>query len=337
MNYFGGIKMRKESIVISGTGSYVPYNVVSNKELEKTANTNCEWVENVLGIKERRILPEKYTTSDMALEASLKALEMADMIPEEIDIIIAGTITPDRIVPSLATIVQRKINAINAVAYDINAACAGFVFSLITAEQFLKSGYFNNALIIGADALSRIVDYRHRDCVFYGDGAGAVVLKKSSEKDGIISTYFCSDGQSKDIVTTYGGAAEYPISYKVLEDGKHFLKMYGKGVGQIASNIIPKAIEIALSKANMKPEELTWLIPHQPNITLLKNCAQKANISEEKVIITLDKYANTSSGNIPIALDKICREGKLKDGDRICIVAIGAGWTWGSAIIEWAI
>jgi len=327
--------MKKNSVVICGTGSYVPEHIVTNEDLEKSAPTRKEWVQSVLGIEERRRLNKGENTSDMASKAALRALDMAKMSPEEVDLIIIGTITPDRMVPSLGTIVQRKIGARNAVAFDINAACAGFVFSLICAKQFLDNSYFKNALIIGADAMSTMTDYRDRTCVFYGDAAGAVVVKKSNSENGIISTYFDSDGESKDLVTTFGGNAEYPSSYEVVDRRLHYLRMRGKEVGTTAKRIIPYAMKKALEEAAVTCDDLAYLVPHQPNQTLLEKCAEALNIPKDKVVITLDKYANASSANIPLALDKINREGRLKTGDKIGMVTIGAGWTWGAAVIQW--
>ncbi len=323
--------------VICGTGSYVPNEVLTNSDLEKSAPTNKEWVENVLGIYERRRISNGEVTSDLAAKAAEKALEMASMNAEEIDLILVATVTPDRMVPSVSTIIQRKIGAKNAAAYDINAACAGFVFAFITAEQFIKTGYFNKVLVIGADSMSTMLDYRDRGCVFFGDGAGAIVLKNSETRRGIISTYFASDGESKDHVTLFAGNAEHPISYDLIDRRKHYVRMQGKEVGLTARRIIPYAINKVLEKAQMSPHEIDYLIPHQPNITLLKTCAKEVNIPEEKVIITLDKYANASSANIPLALDHINRKDGLKDGDMLAFVTIGAGWSWGSAILEWGV
>ncbi|KXG76432.1 3-oxoacyl-ACP synthase III family protein [Thermotalea metallivorans] len=327
--------MTGKKVIISGTGSYVPDQVVTNDELEKCAPTNKAWIESVLGIKERRRMARGECTSDMAAKAAVKALEMAEMKAEDIDLIIVGTITPDRMVPSLATIVQRKIAAPKAAAFDLNAACAGFVFSLICAQQFLKNDYFQNALVIGADAMSVMTDYKDRTCAYYGDGAGAVVLKNAKSQNGILSTYFASDGQSKDMVTTFGGNAEYPPSYEVLDRRWHYLRMAGKEVGITASEVIPHAIRRAMEEAAITVDDIAYLVPHQPNLSLLKKCASVLNIPEEKVVITLDRYANASSANIPLALDKINREGKLKEGDKIVMATIGAGWTWGSAVIQW--
>ncbi len=327
--------MNKANVVICGTGSYVPDHIITNEDLEKSAPTNKEWVQSVLGIEERRRLNREESTSDMSAKAGIRALDMAKMSPEEVDLLVIGTITPDRMVPSLSTIVQRKIGARNAVAFDINAACAGFVFSMISAKQFLDNNYFKNALIIGADAMSIMTDYKDKTCVFYGDAAGAVVLKKSNSENGIISTYFGSDGESRDLVTTFGGNAEYPASYEVVDRRLHYLIMRGKEVGTTAKRIIPYAMKKALEEACITTDELQYLVPHQPNQTLLKRCAEILNIPENKVVITLDKYGNASSANIPLALDKINREGKLKDGDKIGMVTIGAGWTWGSAVVQW--
>ncbi|SKC76450.1 3-oxoacyl-ACP synthase III family protein [Maledivibacter halophilus] len=327
--------MKKSNVVICGTGSCVPDHIITNDELEKSAPTNKEWVESVLGIRERRRLKKEENPSDMAAKAALRALDNAKTSPEEIDLLIVGTITPDRKVPSQGTIIQRKIGARNAVAFDINAACAGFIFSLVCAKQFLDNGYYKNALVIGVDAMSVMTDYKDRTCVFYGDASGAVVVKKLESENGIISTYFGSDGESKDLVTTYGGSAEYPVSYDVVDKRLQYLIMRGKEVGTTAIRIIPYALRKAMEEAAITSDDLTYLVPHQPNETLLKRCSEILNIPEEKIVITLDRYGNASNANIPLALDEINRQGKLKDGDKIGMVTIGAGWTWGSAVIQW--
>ncbi|MEA4962225.1 3-oxoacyl-ACP synthase III family protein [Lutispora sp.] len=324
-----------KGVVVCGTGSYVPEEIVTNDELVKTSSIKKEWVENVLGIKERRRIVNGEITSDMAVKASIRALKISDMKPEDIDLIIVGTVTPDRMVPSMATVIQRKLKASKATAYDINAACAGFMFCMITAEQFIKNCYFKNALIIGADAMSTMIDYKDRTCVFFGDGAGAVVLRRSNRKRGLISSYFASDGESKDHVTLFAGNAEYPINYDLLDRRKNYVRMQGKEVGITARRIIPHAINIALEKAQITSNDIDYLIPHQPNISLLRECARAVSIPEEKIVITLDRYANASSANIPIALDHINMEDKLKDGNIIVFVTIGAGWTWASAVLEW--
>lgn len=324
-----------KNVVICGTGSYVPEEVVTNMDLEKSAPTNKEWVENVLGIRERRRIANGEVTSDMAAKAAEKAMEMAKLGPEDIDLIIVATVTPDRIVPSVATVIQRKIKAQKATAYDVNAACAGFMFAFITAEQFIKTGYFKNALVIGADAMSTMLDYKDRGCVFFGDGAGAVIMTASEKKKGVISTYFSSDGDSKDQVTLFAGNAEFPVNYDLLDRRKNYVVMRGKEVGQVARRVIPHALEEALNRAGLSPQEIDYLIPHQPNISLLRECAKQLDIDEKKVVITLDKYANASSANIPLALDHIHRNVGLKDGEKLAFVTIGAGWTWASAVVEW--
>lgn len=325
--------MSKIKVAVCGTGSYVPQKVVYNHDL-----ADCDklsWIESVLGIRERRRIEKGETPSDMAVKAAKKALDMAEIKPQEVDLLIAATITPDRIVPSAGTTIQRKLGACNAVAFDVNAACAGYVFSMITAEQFLLNGYFENALVIGVDALSVLTDYQDRTCVYYGDGAGATVLRRTRSNNGIISSYFKSDGQGIEHVYVEGGMAENPISKDVLDKRKHYLIMKGKEVGVTAEEVIPHAIETALKKANITSEQLKYLVPHQPNLTLLRRCAEKVNIPEEKIVITLDKYANMSSANIPVALDKINSEGLLEEGDLIAMATIGAGWTWASMILQW--
>jgi len=325
------------NVVISGTGSYLPSEIVTNKTLEESAPTSAEWVENVLGIYERRRMCSSETPSDMAYKASVEAMEMANLKPEDIDIIIVGTITPDRIVPSTGTILQRKLGATKAVAFDVNAACAGYIFSTIIAKQFLKNEYFNHALIVGVDAMSFLTDYEDRTCVFYGDGAGATILSGKKSSNGILSTYFRSDGQSNETVTVPNGMAEKPLCEDSIKERNHYLLMRGNDVGRNAIDIIPHAIEEAAKRADVDLDDIKYLIPHQPNLTLLKKCADKLNIPEEKVVITLDKYANMSSANVPIALDHAYRNGKLQDGDVLSMVTIGAGWTWASMMVKWGV
>ncbi|MCK4258987.1 MAG: ketoacyl-ACP synthase III [Halanaerobiales bacterium] len=327
----------EKSVCICGTGSYVPDTIVSNDELEKMAPTNKEWVESKLGIMSRRKVSEGETTADIAAEAGRRAIADAGLKPEDIDLIILGTITPDRFIPSAATKIQRKLGAVNSVAYDLNAACAGFLYGLITGAQYLKTEYFKNALIIGADAMSMITDYQDRTCVYYGDAAGAVVIKPSESDNGIKAMYFASDGASGESVTVRGLGSEYPISKEVLDQRWQYLEMGGKEVYEKAIETIPMCIKKAMDDANVTVDEIAYLIPHQPNRTLLEQSAEKLNIPLEKIAITLDRYANASSGNIPLALDELNRKGKLKDGDMLIMASIGAGWTWGSIAVKWGV
>ncbi|SNT01133.1 3-oxoacyl-[acyl-carrier-protein] synthase-3 [Anaerovirgula multivorans] len=324
-----------KSICICGTGSYVPERIVTNVELEETSPTNRNWIQEKLGIMSRRRVAEGEATSDMAVAAGRKAIETAGLKSEDIELIILGTITPDRLIPSAATIIQRKLGAVNAVAFDLNAACAGFVYGLITGAQFLETGHFKNALIIGADTMSMITDYEDRTCAYYGDAAGAVVIRLIESENGIKSMYFASDGRSVDSVTVKGVGSEHPLSEEVLNNRWQYLYMGGKDVYNKAREIIPMSIRKALKMANLTIDDISYVIPHQPNLTLLKECAVDVGLHLEKVAIVLDRFANSSSGNIPLAMDLLNQEGKLKDGDNILLVTIGAGWTWGSVVLKW--
>ncbi|SNT01401.1 3-oxoacyl-[acyl-carrier-protein] synthase-3 [Anaerovirgula multivorans] len=323
------------SVCIYGTGSYVPEEVVTNEQLAATAPTKPEWVETRLGIKTRRRARKDESTSDMAVEAARKALEMAKMEPEEVQLIILATVTPDRLVPSAATTVQHKLGAGNAVAFDINAACPGFIFALSTGTQFIKNGFFKNALIIGSDTLSKVNNYQHRNCVFFGDGAGAIVIKDSNSSNGVLAIDFHSDGEGTDDLTVRGCGSEWPASVEVLEQGGQFLIMDAKKVYKKAVVGMPESIKTTLNIANLTTDDITFVVPHQPNISLLKDCIKELGIPEDKLIITLDQYGNFSSGNIPLALDKINRERRLKEGDILAFTSAGAGWTWGSIIMRW--
>ncbi|MCK4258977.1 MAG: ketoacyl-ACP synthase III [Halanaerobiales bacterium] len=328
----------QKSVCICGTGSYVPKEVVTNEMLEKTApDTNAQWVETKLGIKARRRVSKDECTSDIAFEAGRKAIENAGLKPEDIELIILATVTPDRLVPSASTIVQRKLGAINAVAFDINAGCPGFIFAFSTGAQFLQTGYFKNALIIGADALSRALDYTERNCVFFADGAGAVVIKAAESENGVKGMYFGSDGEGTDDLTQKGCGSEYQATYELLESGDQYIFMDGKEVYKAASVKMPLSIEIALKRANLTVEDITHVVPHQPNISLLYDSVDKLGIPREIVKITLDRYGNFSSGNIPMALDEMNRDGELKDGDVLAFTSAGAGWCWGGMIVKWGV
>jgi 3-oxoacyl-[acyl-carrier-protein] synthase-3 len=324
--------MMDKKVGILGIGSYVPEKTLTNFDLEKIVDTSDEWIVGRTGISERRIAEDTCSTSDMAVRAAELALENANIKPEDLDLIIVATVSPDQFFPSTACIVQNKIKAVNAAAYDISAACSGFIYAMSNACQYIKSGCYKKALIIGADALSKITDWEDRNtCVLFGDGAGAFVLGEV-EEGGILSTHMGSDGTGSEYLTC-------PACFFTPEDEekrngkKHTTWMNGQEVFKFAVKIMPYAFEKALKGADMSVEQIDWFIPHQANLRIIEAAAKKFNISMDKFIVTLQKFGNTSSSSIPIALDECVKSGKIKKGESLAMAAFGAGLTWASAII----
>ncbi len=314
---------------ISATGSYLPKKILTNLELAKTVETSDEWIMDRTGIKQRHIAAEGEVTSDLASNAALKALEQAGIKAEEIELIILATTTPDLTFPATATTVQAKIGAKNAFAFDIQAVCSGFVFAIATADNFIKSGQVKNALVIGADTLSRIVDWSDRNtCVLFGDGAGAVLLQATTEENrGIISSDLHSDGTLNDILKTSGGPAS--------NQKTGFIEMSGKEVFKHAVEKMSKSVLSVLSKAGLSIKDIDLLVPHQANARILNAVATRLELSEEQVIITVQNHANTSAASIPLALDCANSIGKIKKGDLVVLEALGGGLTWGSIALRW--
>jgi 3-oxoacyl-[acyl-carrier-protein] synthase-3 len=336
---FKGVFMKQlvRNVKIVGTGSYTPPKVYTNEYLESISPTNAKWVFENLGIKERRIAEDNVSTSDLAAEAALRAIENAGLTPEDIDLIIVATATPDRLAPSTACIVQDKIKAYNSVAFDISAVCSGFLFGMSTAAQFIATGIYNNALVIGADTFSKIIDWNRRDSVFFGDGAGAAVLSYSNDEDsGFLAFRLYSDGRGKWNFTIPGGGSEYPMSKENVESGKRYFQMVGREVYNTAIKVLPTAINQVLKDTNTNIDDIDYLIPHQPSIQILRDTAKIIGLPFEKVMTNMERYANTSGGTIPILLDEVNRAGKLVPGKKILFAAVGSGWTWGASLIKWS-
>lgn len=323
------------SVKISGTGSYTPEKIVTNKDIEKLVLTSDKWIYENLGIKERRIAGKGQYTSDLAAEAAIRAIDDAKITVEDIDLIIVATTTPDRQAPSTACIVQEKIGAFNAAAFDVSAVCAGFIYGFSIGAQFIASGAYKNVLVIGADTFSSIIDWTRRDCVFFGDGAGAAILSSSKDNEGLISFHLAADGRGKDNFTVVAGGSELPASYETIDKGLHYFKMNGSEVFNAATEVIPRSIEIVLKDAGLNVDDVDWLIPHQPSINILKISAKKLGLPFEKVMTNMDKYANTSGGTVPIILDETLKSGKIKKGDIVVLAAVGSGWAYGAAVIKW--
>ena len=314
---------------ISATGSYLPERILTNAELSQKVETSDEWIVERTGITKRHIAAEGELTSDIAYKAALRALEKSDIKAEDIDLIILATTTPDLTFPASATTVQAKLGANKAFAFDIQAVCSGFVYAIATADNFIKTGQVKNALVIGADILSRIVDWKDRNtCVLFGDGAGAVLLQATTEKNcGIISFDLHSDGTLNDILKTNGGPA--------LNQKTGFIEMAGKEVFKHAVEKMSKSVISALDKAGLTTKDIDLLVPHQANIRILNAVATRLELPPEKVILTVHDHANTSAASIPLALDYANSHNRIKKGDVVVLEALGGGLTWGSVVVRW--
>ncbi|MDD5729803.1 MAG: ketoacyl-ACP synthase III [Candidatus Omnitrophica bacterium] len=325
--------MKKVGII--GLGQYLPKRVLTNADLEKMVDTSDEWITTRTGIKERHIVAKHEATSDLALEAAKEALKDADVKPHDLDLIIVATITPDMQFPSTACFVQAGLGAKNAVAFDVSAACAGFIYALTVAQQFIARGVYKNALVIGAEVLSSVTDWQDRNtCVLFGDGAGAVVLKEV-KSGGIVETYLGSDGSYTDMLQMPAGGSRNPATIKTVEGRMHYLKMRGNELFKIAVKSMVDAAENVLEKAGLKGEDIDCLIPHQANARIILAVAKRIGLPEDKVYMNIDKYGNMSSASTVIALCEAVKLGRIKKGDTILLDAFGAGLVWGACIIKW--
>jgi 3-oxoacyl-[acyl-carrier-protein] synthase-3 len=324
------------AVGIIGTGKYVPEKILTNSDLEKIVETNDEWIVSRTGIRERHIAAPHEATSDLAYEAALKALESAGMKAEDLDLIIVATVTPDSMFPSTACILQDKLGAKGAAAFDLSAACSGFVYSLATATGFIKTGMYNNALIIGADTLSRITDYTDRNtCVLFGDGAGAVIIGEVPEGRGFQSFDLGAEGSGGSLLKMEAGGSRLPASLQTIEDKKHFIYMNGREVFKFAVRVMGTATERVLTKAGLGKEDIDLFVPHQANIRIIQSAMQRLDLPEEKCVINVDRYANTSAASIPLALVEAAEEGRMKEGDTVLMVGFGGGLTWGASVLIW--
>jgi len=321
---------------IIGTGKYVPEKILTNSDLEKIVETNDEWIVSRTGIRERHIAAPHEATSDLSYEAALKALDSAGMKAEDLDLIIIATVTPDSAFPSTACILQDKLGAKGAAAFDLSAACSGFVYSLATAVGFIQNGMYNNALIIGADTLSRITDYTDRNtCVLFGDGAGAVIIGEVPEGRGFQSFDLGAEGSGGNLLKLEAGGSRLPASQQTVEDKKHFIYMNGREVFKFAVRVMGSATERVLTKAGLGKEDIDLFVPHQANIRIIQSAMQRLDLPPEKCVINVDKYANTSAASIPLALVEAAEEGRMKEGDTVLMVGFGGGLTWGASVLIW--
>jgi 3-oxoacyl-[acyl-carrier-protein] synthase-3 len=323
---------------IIGTGSYLPEKVLTNFDLEKILDTSDEWITTRTGIKERHLAKADEAASDLALIASKRALVDAGITPEEIELIIMATITPDTHCPAGANWLEAKIGAVNAVSFDITAACTGFIFALSVAEQFIKSGTYQNALVVASEIMARTVDWTEREnCILWGDGAGAAVLTTVENDRGILSTHLHTDGAGGDTLLMPGGGSKTtPISHESVDKKLHTLNMIeGNRSFKVAVRRFSEAGEEALTHNDLTLDDVKVIIPHQANLRILQGMAKQLNISMDKVYVNIEKYGNISSATVPIALDEAVRDGTIQSGDLVLLTAFGGGLTWGSALIRW--
>jgi 3-oxoacyl-[acyl-carrier-protein] synthase-3 len=324
------------SVAIVGTGSYVPERVLTNAELEKMVDTTDEWIVTRSGIRERHIARDDEATSDIAAMAARRALESAGMRAEEVDLILVATITPDMPFPNTACFVQNLIGAKHATCMGLEAACSGFLYAVDTASQFLLSGRFKNALVIGAEKLSSVTDWQDRTtCVLFGDGAGAVVLKPCAAGKGILATCTGSDGSLTELLNIPGGGSRHPASPQTLEKRMHYMKMAGKEVFKHAVRAMGESARKALDLCGLSISDVACVVPHQANMRIVEAIRERLGVGAEKFYVNLHKYGNMSGASIPVALDEAVREGRIKAGDNVVFVAFGGGFTWGAMVVRW--
>jgi 3-oxoacyl-[acyl-carrier-protein] synthase III len=326
---------------ILGTGHFLPPIVRTNADLEKMVETTDEWIMDRTGIRERRIAPDGLVTSDMATAAAKQALEAAELEAKDLDMIIVGTVTPDMPMPATAVFVQQKLGARQCPAFDLSAACAGFIFGMSIADQFVRSGAAKNVLVVGVELLSRVVNWEDRTtCVLFGDGAGAVVIGPADGAEargkprGILSTKIHSDGQLAQSLMIPGGGSARPQSTEVIEQKLHKVHMRGQDIFKVAVKNLYSATKEALDMTGMTADEVDWICPHQANLRIIDFAATRLGIAKDKVLINIDRVGNTSSASIPILLDESLRSGKVRPGDTVAMCALGAGISWGGAIVR---
>lgn len=314
---------------IAGTGSYLPKKVLTNLDLERSVDTTDEWIFTRTGIRQRHVAADDETTSDLALNASRRAIEAAGITPQDIGLIVVATTTPDMVFPGTACILQSKLGIKGSPAFDVQAVCSGFVYGLSIADQFMKSGQYEYILVVGAEIYSRILDWKDRGtCVLFGDGAGAVVLKKSTAP-GILSSHLHADGSYAEILSVPGTVCGGGVS------GRPLLQMEGNTVFKFAVKVLGEVAEEALAANNLQKSDIDWLVPHQANIRIIQATAKKLGLSMEKVVTTLEHHANTSAASVPLALDEAVRDGRIRAGQHVLLEAVGGGFTWGAVLIKW--
>jgi len=323
-------------VVIVGTGSYAPERVLTNAELEKMVDTTDEWIVTRSGIRERHIARPDEATSDMASEAALKALAAAGLTAEAVDLIIVATVTPDMPFPNTACFVQKRIGAKHATCFDLEAACSGFLFAVETARQYLLCGTIKTALVIGAEKLSSVTDWKDRGtCVLFGDGAGAVVLQAVESERGILATVTGSDGTLTELLNIPAGGSRNPASHETVDQRLHYMKMVGREVFKHAVRTMGEAATRAIEQCGLTVADVACVIPHQANMRIIEAIRERLGLPPEKFFVNLDRYGNTSAATVPLALDQAVRAGRIKPGDVVVLVAFGGGFTWAATVLRW--
>jgi 3-oxoacyl-[acyl-carrier-protein] synthase-3 len=323
---------------IAGTGRYVPEKVLTNTDLEKIVETSDEWIIKRTGIRERRIAAEDQSTSDLALEAARVALDRAGLAAEDLDAIILATLTPDTYCPAGACYVQNLLGATNACAFDLSAACTGFVYGITVGSSLVRAGIHKNVLVLGAETLSRFIDYTDRNtCILFGDGAGAAVLSRAEEGSDsrLLDHYLRSDGGGTDLIIMPGGGARRPSSHDTVDGKLHFLSMQGNDVFKFATKSMQTLIETAIERNGLSVDDLDLVVPHQVNSRIIDTVLRKVDIPEEKIYLNLQRYGNTSAASVPMALHEAVEEGRVQAGSLVLLVAFGAGLTWGYNLVRW--
>jgi len=324
-----------KKVGITGVGKYLPGKVLTNADLEKMVDTSDEWILTRTGIRERRLVAKNEAASDLAINASIEALKDAKVKPQDLDLIIVATVTPDMQFPSVACILQNAISAKKAICFDISAACAGFIYAIVTAQQFIARGVCKNALVVGSEVLSSVTDWQDRNtCVLLGDGAGAAVLSEV-RSGGIISSYLRADGSYVDLLKMPGGGSRIPATHKSIDQRLHYLKMQGNELFRMAVNSMVEAAEIALKQAGLACSGVDLLIPHQANVRIIQAVAKRLNLSMDRVYLNIERYGNMSSASAATALCDAVKESRVKKGDIIVLDAFGAGLVWGACVIKW--
>lgn len=320
---------------VLGLGYYLPEHVVTNADIEKIVETSDEWIQTRTGIKQRRIVADGQTTSDLSVEAAKRALAAANLTPQDIDLILVATMTPDMPCPSSACVTQAKLGATQAAAVDVSAACAGFVYALICGQAFVASGTYQRVLVIGAEVLSKVVDWTDRStCVLFGDGAGAAVLG-SVEDGGILASHLGADGTKADLLKVPGGGSRTPTTHESVDQRLHYLKMNGGEIFKLATRIMADAGQQALAKCGLTANDVACVIPHQANLRIISAVMDRLHVPMEKVYLNVDRYGNMSAASTIVALCEAVRDGRIKQGDIVLLVAFGAGLAWGSLVIQW--
>ncbi|MGI1658910.1 MAG: beta-ketoacyl-ACP synthase III [Desulfitobacterium sp.] len=325
------------SVGIVGTGSYVPEKVLTNFDIEKMVDTNDEWIVSRTGIRERHIADAETPVSELCYQAALRALEDANLAPEELDLILVATITPDFVFPATACIVAERLGAKKAAGFDLQAACTGFLYGVATASQFIATGIYKNALVIGGETLSKLLNWEDRGtCILFGDGAGAAVLQQVEDGYGFLGFDLGMDGSGGHLLHVPAGGSMHPTSAETVEKKMHTIHMAGSEVFKFAVRIMGETALKALAKAGLNKEDIDCLVPHQANTRIVDSAVKRLGIDPEKVIVNLDRYGNMSAASIPVALDEASRSGRLKYGDIMVMVGFGGGLTWGAAVVKWS-